>query len=126
MKQAVILAAGEGQKLRPFTVTRPKGMISIADKPVLQYIVESLVQAGVRDLVIVVGYRKEQVFDYMGSGEKFGVKITYVVQTQQLGTAHALARVKDIVDDRFLVFPVIILSKRIRLSISSGKSLKRC
>jgi UDP-N-acetylglucosamine diphosphorylase/glucosamine-1-phosphate N-acetyltransferase len=105
MKQAVILAAGEGQKLRPFTVTRPKGMISIADKPVLQFIVESLVQAGIRDLVIVVGYRKEQVYDYLGSGEKFGVKITYAVQAQQLGTAHALAQAKDIVDDRFLVFP---------------------
>jgi UDP-N-acetylglucosamine diphosphorylase/glucosamine-1-phosphate N-acetyltransferase len=105
MKQAVILAAGEGQKLRPFTVTRPKGMISIADKPVLRFIVDSLVQAGIRDLVIVVGYRKEQVYDYMGSGEKFGVKINYAVQAQQLGTAHALAQVKEIVDDRFLVFP---------------------
>ena len=105
MKQAVILAAGEGQRLRPFTVTRPKAMISIADKPILQYIVESLVQAGIRDIVIVAGYRKEQVFDYMGSGDKFGVKIAYAVQTQQLGTAHALVQVKEMVDDRFLVLP---------------------
>jgi UDP-N-acetylglucosamine diphosphorylase/glucosamine-1-phosphate N-acetyltransferase len=105
MNQAVILAAGEGQKLRPFTVTRPKGMLFIADKPVLQYIVESLVQAGIRDIIMVVGYRKEQVYDYMGSGEKFGVKITYAVQSQQLGTAHALAQVGELVNDRFLVFP---------------------
>jgi glucose-1-phosphate thymidylyltransferase len=105
MKQAVILAAGEGQKLRPFTVTRPKGMIFIADKPVLGFIIESLVHAGIRDIVMVVGYRKEQVYDYMGSGERYGVKITYAVQSQQLGTAHALAQVKDIVNDRFLVFP---------------------
>ncbi len=105
MKQAVILAAGEGQRLRPFTVNRPKAMIPIADKPVLQYIVEALAHNGVRDVVLVVGYRKEQVYDFMGSGEKFGVKIAYATQEKQLGTAHALARVKDMVQDNFLVLP---------------------
>jgi UDP-N-acetylglucosamine diphosphorylase/glucosamine-1-phosphate N-acetyltransferase len=105
MKQAVILAAGEGQRLRPFTVTRPKAMIAIADKPILQFIIESLAQVGVRNIVLVVGYRKEQVFDYFGSGEKLGVNITYVTQAQQLGTAHALMQVKDKVIDEFLVLP---------------------
>ena len=89
MKQAVILAAGEGQRLRPFTVTRPKAMISIADKPILQYIIEALARGGVRDIIIVVGYCKEQVYDFFGSGEKFGVKISYATQQKQLGTAHA-------------------------------------
>ncbi|MHB8104062.1 MAG: bifunctional sugar-1-phosphate nucleotidylyltransferase/acetyltransferase [Dehalococcoidales bacterium] len=103
MKQAVILAAGEGQRLRPFTLTRPKAMISIADKPILQFIVEALAQVGIRDIILVVGYRKEQVFDYLGSGEQFGVKISYVTQAQQLGTAHALTQVKDMVKDDFLV-----------------------
>ena len=103
MKQAVILAAGEGQRLRPLTVTRPKAMISIADKPILQFIVESLARNGIRDIIFVVGYRKEQVFDYMGSGEKFGVKITYVTQETQLGTAHALSQVREMVGDEFLV-----------------------
>jgi glucose-1-phosphate thymidylyltransferase len=105
MKQAVILAAGEGQRLRPFTVTRPKAMISIADKPILQFIIESLAQNGIRDIVLVVGYRKEQVYDYLGSGEQFGVNITYVTQAQQLGTAHALMQVRDKVKDEFLVLP---------------------
>jgi UDP-N-acetylglucosamine diphosphorylase/glucosamine-1-phosphate N-acetyltransferase len=103
MKQAVILAAGEGQRLRPFTVNRPKAMLSIADKPILQFIIESLSLNGIRDVVLVVGYRKEQVYDYLGSGEHFGVKITYVDQTSQLGTAHALMQVKDAVEDEFLV-----------------------
>jgi len=103
MKQAVILAAGEGQRLRPFTVTRPKAMLSIADKPILQFIVESLALNGIRDIIFVVGYRKEQVYDYMGSGEQFGVDITYVTQEQQLGTAHALSQVKEKVGDEFLV-----------------------
>ncbi|MBI4267079.1 MAG: NTP transferase domain-containing protein [Chloroflexi bacterium] len=103
MKQAVILAAGEGQRLRPFTVNRPKAMLSIAGKPILQYVVESLAQNGIRNIVLVAGYRKEQVFDYMGSGEQFGVTIDYVTQKEQLGTAHALAQAKTRSDDEFLV-----------------------
>ncbi len=90
VKQAVILAAGEGQRLKPFTALKPKVMLPIANKPILQYVIESLAKNGVFQLVIVVGYRKEQVQDYFGSGEKFGVDITYVVQEQQLGTGHAL------------------------------------
>ena len=105
MKQAVVLAAGEGQRLRPFTVTRPKAMISIADRPILQFIIESLALNGIRDIIFVVGYRKEQVYDYMGSGEKFGVKIAYVTQETQLGTAHALSQVREMVGNEFLVLP---------------------
>jgi len=105
MKQAVILAAGEGQRLRPFTVNRPKTMITIADKPILQFVIESLAHNGIRDIILVVGYRKEQVYDYIGSGEQFGVNISYVTQAQQLGTAHALSLVKDTVGDEFLVLP---------------------
>ena len=105
MKQAVILAAGEGQRLRPFTVTRPKTMLSIAGKPVLQYVIESLALNGIRNIIIVVGYRREQVFDYFGNGEQFGVEITYVTQERQLGTAHALMQAKETVLDEFIVLP---------------------
>jgi glucose-1-phosphate thymidylyltransferase len=103
MKQAVILAAGEGQRLRPFTVNKPKAMITLADKPILQYVIEALAQNGIRDIVLVVGYRKEQVFDYLGSGKQFGVDIRYVTQEKQLGTAHALAQAKDVLEKEFLV-----------------------
>ena len=105
MKQAVILAAGEGQRLRPFTVTKPKTMISIAGKPILQYVVEALARNGIRNIVIVAGYRREQVFNYMGNGEKFGVRITYITQEKQLGTAHALMQAREVVEDEFLVLP---------------------
>ncbi|MCL0094287.1 sugar phosphate nucleotidyltransferase [Dehalococcoidales bacterium] len=105
MKQAVILAAGEGQRLRPFTVTKPKVMLSIAGKPILQYVVDSLAQNGIRNIVLVIGYRKEQVFDWLGSGEQFGVDITYITQEKQLGTAHALAQAKAVTEDEFLVLP---------------------
>jgi len=105
MKQAVILAAGEGQRLRPFTVNRPKAMLSIADKPILQYVVEALARNGIRDIVLVAGYKKEQVFDYMGSGEQFGVNISYAVQEKHLGTAHALAQARALTEKEFLVLP---------------------
>ncbi len=105
IKQAVILAAGEGQRLRPFTVNRPKVMLSIAGKPILQYVIETLARNGIRNIVLVVGYKKEQVFDYVGSGEQFGVHIIYVDQNKQLGTAHALAQAKMVTEDEFLVLP---------------------
>jgi glucose-1-phosphate thymidylyltransferase len=102
-KQAVILAAGEGERLRPFTALKPKVMIPVANKPILQYVVEALVLNGIRNIVMVVGYRKEQVLDFFGSGEQFDVDIGYAFQEQQLGTAHALKQAEDVVEDRFLV-----------------------
>jgi len=80
-------------------------MLSIADKPILQYVVESLANNGIRDIVVVVGYRKEQVYDYFGAGERLGIEITYVTQEDQLGTAHALEQAKDAVGKEFLVLP---------------------
>lgn len=105
MKQAIILAAGEGQRLRPFTVTKPKVMLSIAGKPILQYVVEALAQNGIRRIVIIVGYQKKQIFDYMGAGERFGVDVVYITQERQLGTAHALAQAKGVVEAEFLILP---------------------
>lgn len=72
MKQAVILAAGEGQRLRPFTVSRPKAMLSIADKPILQYVIEALARNGIRDIVLVVGYKKSRSTTISGRGSSSG------------------------------------------------------
>jgi len=103
MKQAIILAAGEGWRLRPFTVSRPKVMLPVAGKPILQYMVEALAQNGIRNIVMVVGYKREQIFDFIGSGEQLGVDITYVTQKKRLGTAHALAQAREVAQDEFLV-----------------------
>lgn len=105
MKQAIILAAGEGQRLRPFTVSKPKVMLSIGGKPILQHVIDALCRNGIRRIVVVGGYRKEQVYDYFGSGEQFGVEITYVTQEKQLGTAHALAQAQQVAESDFLVLP---------------------
>jgi UDP-N-acetylglucosamine diphosphorylase/glucosamine-1-phosphate N-acetyltransferase len=103
MKQAIILAAGEGRRLKPFAVSKPKAMISIADKPIVQYVIESLAENGIRDIILVVGYQKDQIFDYIGDGAELGVEVRYVSQDKQLGTGHALARVKGSTEKEFLV-----------------------
>jgi UDP-N-acetylglucosamine diphosphorylase/glucosamine-1-phosphate N-acetyltransferase len=103
MKQAVILAAGPGQRLQPFTVNRPKCMLSIAGRPIIQYVLESLAANGIRDVILVVGYQKEQIFDFLGDGSRFGTEIRYINQLQALGTAHALDQARGATDSQFLV-----------------------
>lgn len=103
MNQAVILAAGEGRRLRPFTVNKPKAMIYIAGKPVIQYVLESLASNGIREVILVVGYKCEQVFDYVRDGKRFGVEVKYITQSKQLGTGHALLQTRDAVQPEFLV-----------------------
>jgi UDP-N-acetylglucosamine diphosphorylase/glucosamine-1-phosphate N-acetyltransferase len=101
--KAVILAAGEGCRLRPLTVTRPKVMIPVGGSPILEYVVKALRESGIIDIIMVVGYKREKIMDYFGDGNKWGVKITYVEQAQQLGTAHALRQASHMINDRFLV-----------------------
>ncbi len=102
--QAVILAAGEGQRLRPFTVNKPKVMIKVANKPILEFVVEALRDAGILDIIMVVGYKKSRIMSYFGNGGKWGVKIEYAVQERQVGTAHALKQAEKLIsDDKFLV-----------------------
>lgn len=106
--KAVILAAGEGTRLRPFTVSEPKVMISVANKPILQYVVESLVENGITDIVIVVGYKRRKIMSYFGDGSNFDANIDYVYQRKQPsqgGTAHALHKARAKIDDEFLVLP---------------------
>ena len=100
--QAIILAAGEGTRMRPLTYTKPKVMLPVANKPILQHLVENLSKAGIDEIVLVVGYREETVRDYFG--EEFnGVKIRYVRQSKQLGTANALISAEHVLEDRFLM-----------------------
>jgi glucose-1-phosphate thymidylyltransferase len=105
IKQAIVLAGGEGYRLRPFTLNRPKPMLAVAGRPLIEYAVRALVACGIRDIVVVVGYRKEQLFDYLGDGSTWGARISYAVQPQQLGSANALEQAEKLADDEFLVLP---------------------
>lgn len=84
--KAVILAAGRGKRMRELTNDRPKPMVQVRGKPVLEYIIEGLKQAGIEKLLLVVGYRKEIVIDHFGNGSDFDVQVDYVEQVIQDGT----------------------------------------
>jgi len=101
--KAVILAAGEGLRCRPLTLTRSKVMIPVANKPVIEHIINAVAENGVKDIILVVGYKKERIMDHFGDGFELGVKISYVFQDVQLGTAHAVNQVKEHIDGDFIV-----------------------
>ncbi len=102
--KAIILAAGEGKRLRPFTMSRPKGMILVGNIPILEHIVKALVDNGVNDIIMVVGYRKNTIMLHFQDGRKFGASIEYVFQEKPLGTAHALAMAEPRLDgEDFLI-----------------------
>ena len=100
--QAVILAAGEGTRLRPLTRSKPKAMIPVANRPVIAHVIDALLANGIRDIIVVVGYRREYVQRFLNSLE---VPVTVVVQEKQLGTAHALRAAAPEIRDDFLVLP---------------------
>jgi UDP-N-acetylglucosamine diphosphorylase/glucosamine-1-phosphate N-acetyltransferase len=101
--KAVILAAGEGQRMRPLTATRPKVMLPVAGIPILEHLLNEVKAAGVTEFVFVVGYCDKQVRSYFGTGEKWGVRIDYSEQRKQLGTSDAIRMVSGVVDGNFLV-----------------------
>ena len=111
---AVVLAAGEGVRLRPLTRHRPKPMLPAANKPILAYVFDGLIEAGVSDITVVVGYGRGRVQDHFGPTYR-NVPLTYVRQQKQLGTGHALLAVEDRFDDEpfLVVYGDQILDSRI-------------
>jgi len=101
--KAVVLAAGEGMRLRPLTVSEPKVMIPVANRPILEHVVDALVKNDVHDIVMVVGYRKERIMSHFEDGRRFGARIEYVVQEKQLGNGHALFSARDRLSGEFMV-----------------------
>jgi len=100
--KAIILTAGEGTRMRPLTITKPKTMLQIGGKPILQYNIESLRDAGVDDITLVVGYHEEVIKDHFKDGTDIGVKINYVTQEERLGTAHAIGSAREYVQGQFI------------------------
>jgi glucose-1-phosphate thymidylyltransferase len=104
--KGVLLHGGHGTRLRPLTHTGPKQLLPIANKPMSEYCVESMRDAGVKEIAIIIGgIGTYKVKEYYGDGSKFGIKITYIEQDEPRGIAHAVKLCKNFVGkDRFLVF----------------------
>ena len=101
--KAIILSAGEGSRMRPLTLTKPKTMLPVAGKPIIQYNIESLRDNGITDILLIVRYKEEMVRDYFGDGSDFGVNITYKTQKDFLGTANAISYGEDFIEDSLIV-----------------------
>lgn len=100
--QAVVLAGGEGTRLRPLTDDTPKGMIEVDEQPILTRCFDQLVDLGADELIVVVGYLKQRIIDHYGD-EYRGIPITYTHQREQKGLAHALLTAEEHVEDDFML-----------------------
>ena len=99
---AVVLAAGEGIRLRPLTAKRPKPMLPAGTRPILEHVLNALIDAGVDDIHLVVGYQANRVRSHFGPTYR-DVPLTYHTQTNQLGSGHALLQARDGPTDSFLL-----------------------
>lgn len=105
ISQAVILAGGEGVKMRPLTYEIPKALIPVGGKSLLEYTIESLREAEIREIILAIGHLGNKIKDHFGNGSKFGVKITYSEENNSLGTAGALANCYSLLEQK----PFVIL-----------------
>jgi len=97
--KAVVLAAGRGTRMRELTADLPKPMIEVRGKPVLRHIVEGLRDAGIRAILLIVGYRADTVRNFCGDGSRYNIAIQYATQTVQDGTGRVLNLARDFVKD---------------------------
>ena len=101
--KAVLLAAGEGVRLQPITATRPKHLIRVGGKPILEHCLEALKASGITEAIIVTHYMSDAIRQHFGDGEKIGLKVEYVEQAAVLGTGNAVSAVEPYVDGAFVL-----------------------
>lgn len=101
--ECVVLAAGEGKRMRPLTAKRPKVMLPLANRPLMEHLVLATRDAGIKDFIFVVGYGEREIRQHFGDGSRYGINITYAPQRHQQGTADAVRSVRDLVTGSFLL-----------------------
>ncbi len=104
VKQAVVLAAGHGIKMRPYTYEIPKPLLPVKGRPILEYILEQLRETEIRDIILVIGHLGDQIRTHFGDGSKFGVRIRYIEEERPTGTAGPLTAARQLLaDEPFLL-----------------------
>ena len=104
IKKAIVLAAGKGTRLMPLTLAVPKEVIRVGAKPVIEHAIDVLRAGRIREILVIVGRKKEAILDYLGSGERLGLNISYKIQEELKGTAHAVYQGKDFIgNENFVV-----------------------
>lgn len=107
----VLMAGGLGTRLRPVTDDRPKPMVRLGDRPLLEIIFEQFISSGFRHFYLAVNYLAEQVIDYFGDGSRWGIEIRYLRETRPLGTAGALALIEEPLERPAIVMNGDLLTK---------------
>lgn len=101
--KAVIMAGGEGTRLRPLTCNRPKPMVPVGNKPVMEHIVELLRKHHLNEVAVTLQYMPDLIREYFGDGSEYGMKIRYYVEQSPLGTAGSVKNAEEFLDDTFIV-----------------------
>jgi UDP-N-acetylglucosamine diphosphorylase/glucosamine-1-phosphate N-acetyltransferase len=124
--KAVLLAAGEGVRLQPLTSTRPKHLIKVAGKPILQYCLDAVKKADIDEAIIVTHYMGDAIKAYFGDGSAQGLKISYVEQKEILGTGNATAVAEPFVDGEFVLIygDLLFASDAVKRAVQSYKTGK--
>jgi hypothetical protein len=110
-RTAVVMAGGEGRRLRPFTENIPKPMLEVNGRPILEHILDGLIAAGVRRVYFSVNYRADIIIDHFGDGSHFGIAIDYLRETTKLGTAGSLSLLPALADEPLLVMNGDVMTK---------------
>ena len=110
--ECVVLAAGEGKRMRPLTAKRPKVMLPLANRPMMEHLVLATRDAGITDFVFIVGYGEREIRKHFGDGSEFGIHIAYATQRHQRGTADAVSAARDLVTGPFIVLNGDMVLKR--------------
>lgn len=102
INQAVILAGGKGKRLQPYTKILPKPLFPVGDIPIIEILLRQLAKAGIKEIILAVGYQADLIKIILGDGSQFGLKIRYALEKTALGTAAPLKKIKSL-DRNFLV-----------------------
>lgn len=109
--KAILMAGGLGTRLRPLTYSIPKPLLPIGDRPILEILLRQLQRGGLTEAVLSTGYKAELIRSYFGDGRRLGIRISYVVEPEPLGTAGALRLVGERFDEPFLMVNGDILTR---------------
>src|SRR5580693_5720763 len=108
--KAVIMAGGEGTRLRPLTSNQPKPMLPLANRPMMEHVVALLRNHGFEDVVVTVAFMANAIRNYFGDGSEFGVRMAYATEANPLGTAGSILNARSELDERFLVISGDVLT----------------
>lgn len=124
----VILAAGRGERIKPLSLSMPKPLLPVCNKPIMQYQIEEMRDNGIKDIIVVVGHLKHSIMEHFKDGRHLGVHITYVEQKETLGIAHALGQLEKYIKNPFLLWlgDIFFVSKDINLMLDIYRKKHPC